>query len=35
MPTRARFEPTAISDVPVIATILGGRVIMTSDTRKP
>jgi predicted amidohydrolase YtcJ len=28
-------EPTAISDVPVIATILGGRVIMTSDTRKP
>jgi predicted amidohydrolase YtcJ len=28
-------EPTAIRDVPVIATILGGRVIMTSDTRKP
>jgi predicted amidohydrolase YtcJ len=28
-------EPMAIRDVPVIATILGGRVIMTSETRKP
>jgi predicted amidohydrolase YtcJ len=28
-------EPMAIRDVPVIATILGGRVIMTSHTRKP
>jgi predicted amidohydrolase YtcJ len=28
-------EPMAIRDVPVIATILGGRVIMTSDTHKP
>lgn len=28
-------EPMAIRDIPVIATIVGGRVIMTSDTRKP
>ncbi|MBM3544938.1 MAG: amidohydrolase [Alphaproteobacteria bacterium] len=28
-------EPMAIKDIPVIATILGGRVIMTADTRKP
>jgi predicted amidohydrolase YtcJ len=28
-------ETMAIKDIPVIATILGGRVIMTSDTRKP
>jgi len=28
-------EPMAIRDIPVIATIVGGRVILTSDTRKP
>ncbi len=28
-------DPMVIRDVPVIATILGGRVIMTADTRKP
>lgn len=28
-------EPIAIRDIPVIATIVGGRLIMTADTRKP
>jgi hypothetical protein len=28
-------DPMAIRDIPVIVTILGGRIIMTSDTRKP
>lgn len=28
-------DKMAIKDIPVVATILGGRVIMTSDTRKP
>jgi hypothetical protein len=28
-------EPMAIRDIPVIATIVGGRVILTADTRKP
>jgi hypothetical protein len=28
-------DPMAIRDIPVIATIVGGRIIMTSDTRKP
>ncbi|HZP08098.1 amidohydrolase [Methyloceanibacter sp.] len=28
-------EPMAIKDIPVTATILGGRVILTADTRKP
>ncbi len=28
-------DPMAIRDIPVIATILGGRVILTADTRKP
>ncbi|WP_142290464.1 amidohydrolase family protein, partial [Staphylococcus aureus] len=31
----ATVAPKAIRDVPVLATILGGRVISTSDTRKP
>jgi predicted amidohydrolase YtcJ len=30
-----KVDPMAIRDVPVIATIVGGRVIMTSDTRTP
>jgi predicted amidohydrolase YtcJ len=28
-------DPMAIRDIPVIATILGGRVILTADTRTP
>ena len=31
----ATVAPAAIRDIPVIATVLGGRVIPTSDTRKP